>query len=148
MILLGNASRSSSLCCLGNVAGRKCLICPWRTCNICECACVHVRGEEGGWKGARGVWGRLCTTTFILLYIYSHPVRGCYMITDYIFSSTLKSMIYKRNNWPYPPPQILTLKLGAATFSYATNQTRKGTLMMVTFINITIKYRLFIQLSQ
>lgn len=70
------------------------------------------------------------------------------MITDYIFSSTLKSMIYKRNNWPYPPPQILTLKLGAATFSYATNQTRKGTLMMVTFINITIKYRLFIQLSQ
>lgn len=101
MILLGKASGSSSLCCLGNVTGRKCLICPWRTCNICECECMCAceRGEEvGGWKGARGVWGRLCTSTFILLYIYSHPVRGCYMITDYIFSSTLKSMIYKRNN--------------------------------------------------
>lgn len=120
MILLGKASGSSSLCCLGNVAGRKCLICPWRICNICECVCMCAceRGEEeGGWKGARGVWGRLCTSTFILLYIYSHPVRGCYMITDYIFSSTLKSMIHKRNNRPYPPPQILTLKLGAATFS-------------------------------
>lgn len=76
---------------------------------------VCVRGEKGGWKGARGVWRRLCTSAFILLYIYSHPVRGCYMIADYMSSSKLKSMIYKRNNQPYPPPQILTLKLEAST---------------------------------
>lgn len=39
-ILLSKAGGSSSPCCLGNVAGRrKCLICPWRTCNVCVCVC-------------------------------------------------------------------------------------------------------------
>ena len=113
----------------------------------CVCACERWEGEGGWWKGARGVWGRLCTSIFILLYIYSHPVRGCYMITDYIFSSTLKSVIYKRNNRPYPPPQILILKLGVATFSMLPTKQEKlhsyitwWLILLIFVLNIAFLY--------
>lgn len=75
MILLSKASGSSSTRCLGNVAGRKCLICPWRTRNVCAC-CVRVS------------LGEVAYSRFILLYVYSHVVKGHNMVTDYISSST------------------------------------------------------------